>query len=428
MKFLNSKKTPFCPGCGHNHVLFNLDKTIEELNLNPLDIIVVSDIGCCGIIDPLLESHTIHGLHGRSVCLAMGVAGAFDKNSNKKVIAIQGDGGATIGLSHLLEGARRNFNITLIVHNNMVYGMTGGQVSGLSHSDLKKRIFEEEKLVPSFDLVKLAHDSGAAFSARLIAKGSMHEFFKKAVLTKGFSLIEVVELCPSYGYADPKVLKELGIEEVVKTNNREVSHVSIKNTEPLFEINKTVINRSKKHNLSSRLEILIAGSAGEGIQTAAEYLSIAALRSGLYVTKKSDYPITVGTGHSNAEIILDNSPNSFAGSTAPDILLVTSQDGLDTVKNKITENTYIIADQSLDLTMGNNVLKVDFRNTPGKAKAASLAAISFWLAQSNIIPIEELKYSVESHKRSDKLINAIENGLSIYEKYLKQSDSVSTKS
>jgi len=148
--FLTDKKFPFCPGCGHGISIHALNKALKELNYNPKDIIVVSDIGCSGLIDPLFATHTIHGLHGRSPALGIGVAMGLSTNNKKKIIAFIGDGGSTIGLQHILEDARRNVDMTLIVLNNLLYGMTGGQISGLSTKKYKE-IIDFEQDIPPFE-------------------------------------------------------------------------------------------------------------------------------------------------------------------------------------------------------------------------------------------------------------------------------------
>ena len=96
---LSGLDMPFCPGCSHGPSVKFLSNALEECGYSPLDVILVSDIGCCGLVDPLFSTHTIHGLHGRAPALAMGVALGLNDRS-KKIIAIQGDGGATIGLQH----------------------------------------------------------------------------------------------------------------------------------------------------------------------------------------------------------------------------------------------------------------------------------------------------------------------------------------
>ena len=128
-KFINTNTLPFCKGCGHANISQNTEKALQQIGLKLLDVILVTDIGCHGIIDKAFDTHTVHGLHGRSVALASGVSAGLN-NPDKKVIVYIGDGGATIGMQHLLDAAHNGYNMTVVVHNNMLYGMTGGQPSG----------------------------------------------------------------------------------------------------------------------------------------------------------------------------------------------------------------------------------------------------------------------------------------------------------
>ena len=124
-EFLAVERLPFCKGCGHSLVAKSLGRALETLpGLSPLDVVVVTDIGCIGIIDKEFSTHTIHGLHGRSVALASGIRYGLE-NPGKKIIVLLGDGGATIGLQHLLDAAHRNLDLKVIVHNNMLYGKIG---------------------------------------------------------------------------------------------------------------------------------------------------------------------------------------------------------------------------------------------------------------------------------------------------------------
>ena len=216
------KKAPYCPGCGHNIAVNNITKALEKMGYAPLDVVFVSDIGCCGIVDPLLTCHTIHGLHGRATALAMGVAMGINSPA-KKIIAIQGDGGATIGMQHLLEACRQNVNMTLIVQNNMVYGMTGGQISGLSSSEFKLIKMPEESGIPPYDICELAHKAGAAAATRIIAKGDFSDELVEVFSTEGFSLVEISALCPSYAVKKISELTEIPCEEGTLKNDRERS-------------------------------------------------------------------------------------------------------------------------------------------------------------------------------------------------------------
>jgi pyruvate/2-oxoacid:ferredoxin oxidoreductase beta subunit len=127
--FLSTENLPFCAGCGHGLIARSIEKALQRLeHLTPLDLVVVTDIGCIGIIDKQFNAHTVHGLHGRSVALATGISMGLS-NPRKKILVLLGDGGATIGLHHIIEAAHRNIDMTVIV-NNMLYGMTGGAALG----------------------------------------------------------------------------------------------------------------------------------------------------------------------------------------------------------------------------------------------------------------------------------------------------------
>ena len=95
---LTKTPMPFCPGCGHAPSVISISKALKELGYSPLDVVMVSDIGCAGLVDPLFNTHTIHGLHGRSSALAFGVTHGLNDPS-KKVMVILGDGGATIDVA-----------------------------------------------------------------------------------------------------------------------------------------------------------------------------------------------------------------------------------------------------------------------------------------------------------------------------------------
>ncbi len=125
---IKSQNLPYCKGCGHDLIARSSTEALERLGYNPLDVIAVTDIGCHGIIDKCLNTHTVHGLHGRSVALGAGISFGTG-NQDQKIVVFVGDGGTTIGLQHIMEAARLNLNVTVVVHNNMLYGMTGGQSS-----------------------------------------------------------------------------------------------------------------------------------------------------------------------------------------------------------------------------------------------------------------------------------------------------------
>ena len=401
-QILTENKMPFCPGCGHGVAVNNISKALIELNYNPLDVVIVSDIGCSGLVDPLFKTHTVHGLHGRSPALGMGVAMGL-ANKNKKVIVIQGDGGATIGLQHLMEAARRNVDITLLVFNNLLYGMTGGQISGLSTDKFKElRHFEEG--IPPFDIVKLAHQAGASSSARVISPKNFNDRIKTAIQTKGFSLLELASVCPSHGIKKLKELEDYSEEAEVLTNDRKLPLINYSKTKSLFD-SMPNMKYEFESNITDTMGFVLAGSAGGGVQSAAKLLAQVGMMSGLYATMKGEYPVTVGTGFSVAEVILSRKPINYTGLEKPDIMFILSKDGQQKVKDRITNNTRVFIDDKLEFELKNS-MKEPFSKNGGK-KGAALNALANWIDTTEYLDMEALIKAVSSHKHADKLLKAI---------------------
>ncbi|MBI5627827.1 MAG: 2-oxoacid:ferredoxin oxidoreductase subunit beta, partial [Candidatus Rokubacteria bacterium] len=133
--YLSERPFPYCKGCGHGLVARRLNEALLRLGLDPGDVVLTSDIGCVGLVDPLFPGlHTVHTIHGRSTAVATGavLADALLGDGRMKNIVMIGDGGATIGLLHLAQAALMNVDLTVLLHNNMLYGMTGGQHSALT--------------------------------------------------------------------------------------------------------------------------------------------------------------------------------------------------------------------------------------------------------------------------------------------------------
>jgi len=408
-KILTNTKMPFCPGCGHGICVKSISKSLENLGYGSKDVIIVSDIGCSGLVDPLFATHTIHGLHGRSPALGVGVTLGLD-NSNKKVVVIQGDGGATIGLQHILEAARRNIDMTLVVINNLLYGMTGGQMSGLSTNEFKEYKHSNDDADP-YDVVNLAHQSGAAFSVRVNNISNFTDVLKEAISISGFSLVELSSLCTSHGMKKISEMKHYIVAEEKLTNNRSVG-VSIKqNTTSLLDKSK-ILTPQFTSKINDSIGIVIAGSAGGGVQSSAKMLAQAAILSGLYATMKGEYPITVGTGFSVAEVILSKKPIYFTGLEEPNAVLVVTEDGWNKVKNRITDDSKVYVDAKINCN--NSFITKDFLKVGGK-KGAALSAVSYWIKESGVFPIEALIKVTEDSKYVTSLQKAIEGAEKLQE-------------
>ena len=397
--FLTTTAFPYCKGCGHHLIDRNLVRALERLGLSPLDVVLVTDIGCHGIADKVFATHTVHGLHGRSVALGAGIG--MGTPPEKKVIVLIGDGGATIGLQHLLEAARLNTDLTVIVHNNMLYGMTGGQPSGLTPTGFRTVITPEGSPFPHHDLCRLVLDAGAPYAARVIGLGDFSDVLQEAVDTEGFSLVEVLEICVAYGVKrNPGLrLKELAKEAGYETgvwrgDPRPPLRLSLQEKDSLLEMEPVAVRFTSP--LGKRMGLVVGGSAGEGVQRAAELFARAAISSGLHVTKKGSYPVTVGVGFSTAELVLSRQPIAYHGIDTPDAVLVTSEDGLRHEADRIRrmERGTVWVDESLPMPeTGAEVRVRDFRGRAGPRNAAIVALLTF-AHETGVIPPEAFAETV----------------------------------
>ena len=188
----------WCPGCGHGTVLNGLLRAIEKLGLSKNEIVMVSGIGCSSRITGYVDFHTLHTIHGRALAFATGVKMA---RPELNLIVPMGDGDAlAIGGNHFIHAARRNIDITAIIMNNRIYGMTGGQFSPLSGEDVSATTAPFLTIDPGFDIVELAKAAGATFVARTTTYHiqQMIDIIRQAIVHKGFSVVEVLSQCPTY--------------------------------------------------------------------------------------------------------------------------------------------------------------------------------------------------------------------------------------
>jgi 2-oxoglutarate ferredoxin oxidoreductase subunit beta len=193
--------TPFCPGCGHGVLMGAVLRALDELAIPPADLLFVSGIGCAAWIpSPHFGTDTLHTLHGRAVPFATGAKLA---NPALTVVVISGDGDlAAIGGNHLIHGARRDTDITVICANNQIFGMTGGQTAPTTPRGVRTRNAPEGTLERPFDLAKLMVAAGASYVARypVTRPVELVRALRTAIDTPGFSFVDVLSPCPSqYG-------------------------------------------------------------------------------------------------------------------------------------------------------------------------------------------------------------------------------------
>jgi len=190
----------WCPGCAHGIVMNSIVQAIESKGYDKDNVCVVSGIGCSSRAPGYMDFNTLHTTHGRALAFATGIKMA---KPHMKVIVISGDGDATaIGGNHLIHSARRNIDITTIVFNNNIYGMTGGQFSPATPKGDYATTSPYGNIDTPFDIAKLAEGAGASFVARSTASHftQLTKVIGEALDHEGFSMVEAVCTCPtSYG-------------------------------------------------------------------------------------------------------------------------------------------------------------------------------------------------------------------------------------
>lgn len=187
--------TPWCPGCGDGIILKAIAMAFSELKIKPEDIVVVAGIGCSGRLPTFFNTNTLHTTHGRALTFATGIKLA---RPDKTVVVISGDGDAlAIGGNHLIHAARRNIGIKMIMINNGIYGMTGGQVSPLTPQKFITETTPYGNIEPKFDTVNLLIASKVSFVGRETINRviPLKQIIKKSFQHKGFSVVEVISNC-----------------------------------------------------------------------------------------------------------------------------------------------------------------------------------------------------------------------------------------
>ena len=211
LSHLRSPKTLWCPGCSNGIVTRALIDAVLSLELEPERTCVIAGIGCAGRITTYLKWSTVHTAHGRALAVATGVKAA-DPGLN--VIVVMGDGDCVaIGGNHLIHAARRNIDVTALVFNNSIYGMTGGQMSPTTFEGDRSTTSVYGNVEQAFDICELAHAAGATYVARGTPYGytRLAQLIAGGIAHKGFAFVEAMVSCPTYygrqnGIPDPSAM------------------------------------------------------------------------------------------------------------------------------------------------------------------------------------------------------------------------------
>lgn len=356
---VEGKKFPFCPGCGHTVASNALNKALLKLNIDVSKTVIVTDIGCVGLTDQYFNLNAFHGLHGRVITYATGLKLA---NPELEVIALMGDGGLGIGGNHFLNAARRNIGITVLIFNNFNFGMTGGQhsvttpVSGITNTT------PEGNYEHPVDVCALVGAVNGSFAARTtVFDSDLADTISAAIKHRGFSAVDIWEPCTAYFAKNNEVNKNsiqtmmdgFGFKKGILIEKKREEYadycyrkMEAHKKEPARKNNSGNLP-SFSHKINGKVSIIAAGSAGERVISSSYLFAFSGILSGLYVTQKDDFPITVMTGYSVSEVIFDKEEILYTEIDNPDYMLIISKNGFDRVKNRIGKNTFILTDSSL---------------------------------------------------------------------------------
>jgi len=451
-------KLPYCRGCGHALVVRQLSRALERLSLPSRSVVLTTDIGCVGLADSLFPYlHTVHTTHGRSTAMATGMAlaEAVLPASGLKPIVMIGDGGAMIGLLHLVHAAQLNVDVTVLVHNNFLFGMTGGQQSAFTPLNWITATTPEGNTIAPLDLLALLRAAHAGFLARQFATDSdLGDVIADAIAFPGFAVVEILEICTSYGGLKsdapqvPRKRESSGnaLREVAARQGYSIGRVEDDGQRPTFsqlyrrDLESKMIpilakegsatagqhvdvakqpqplppaaegsrEESRSHSLqegsggkvqdsrsqiqgTKKLHMVIAGTAGERVQSSAALLCRAALSVAFYTTQKNDNPVTQGSGFSLSEICLSSKSIDYTGVETVDVVIAVSQDGWNELQAngtlaQLKPSTLLLLDAELEISNPTGrVIRQPFRRdaTP---KRAALAAIAFWLSMEPLLP------------------------------------------
>ncbi|MGE5264541.1 MAG: thiamine pyrophosphate-dependent enzyme [Acidobacteriota bacterium] len=408
---------PFCPGCGHALVNDHLNAALVKLQLDPLKTVVVTDIGCVGMSDQYFDVHAFHGLHGRAVTYATGIKLA---NPELKVVVLMGDGGAGIGGHHLLSAARRNIGITVLVFNNLNFGMTGGEHSVTTPHGGITATTRGGNLERPLDICATVAVNGAA----LVYRGTsfdkdLPERIAEAIQTPGFALLDIWELCtayyvPSNQFSKTELLETmqgLGLPSGVLQRRANPELAQAYRDQGADLRGKPVlppqpVEKRYESGLSRTIRILLAGAAGGKVKSTASTLALGGMYSGLWATQRDDYPTTVMSGYSVSEVILSREEIYYTGIPQPDILVILTAEGLSQVPRQLqamdeTQSVYVVPELAEHVETRARKIVFKLNRAPVNRKSLAVAATAAVVRDAGLYPLDAFRDAIRFGQRAE---------------------------
>jgi pyruvate/2-oxoacid:ferredoxin oxidoreductase beta subunit/Pyruvate/2-oxoacid:ferredoxin oxidoreductase gamma subunit len=411
--YRNASPYPFCPGCGHGFILDHLNKALVKLQLDPREVVVVTDIGCVGLSDQYFDTNAFHGLHGRSVAYATGIKLA---RPELKVIVLMGDGGCGIGGHHLINAARRNIGVSVLVFNNFNFGMTGGEHSVTTPHGGLTPTTRAGNLERHLDICATVAVNGAG----LVYRGTsfdkdLPDRIADAIAFEGFSLLDIWELCTAYyvpnnDFSKTALMMTLtGLQLATGVlHQEERAEYAVGYREAYAEeagkpaLPVRAITPTYPAKLDRKFHIVVAGSAGGKVRSAARFIGTGGIHAGLWATQQDDYPTTVMSGHSVSEIILSPAEITYTGIHKPDALILLSRDGYKKVTHHLRRMTaadwLFVTPEFADVECAARKIVLDFGAAGIRAakKNAALTAIAAAMRYLALYPMAAFEEAIRA--------------------------------
>jgi Pyruvate/2-oxoacid:ferredoxin oxidoreductase gamma subunit len=368
--------------------------------------------------DQYFAVNAFHGLHGRSLAYATGIKLA---DPALKVFVLIGDGGTGIGGAHLLNAARRSVGMTVLVMNNFNFGMTGGEHSVTTPPGGVTVTTRKGNLERPLDICNTVAVNGAGYVWRGTAfDRELPEVIVEASQSESFALLDIWELCTAYYVPNNdfsrkalfEMRERLGMaagllhrEErpeyarAVWTANESVRGKPVLPPNPLPTLFSSSLDRE--------IRLVIAGSAGGKVRSAARVVGEAAILSGLWAAQQDDYPVTVQTGHSISELIFSPKPILFTGVTRPDALVLATEDGRKASArylSALTPDSYLFTTPefaNLETSARKVVLDFDALGIKGSKKNLAWLMSVAALAHLGLFPLEACEEAARRSQRPE---------------------------
>jgi Pyruvate/2-oxoacid:ferredoxin oxidoreductase gamma subunit len=338
-------------------------------------------------------------------------------NPELKIVVIMGDGGCGIGGHHLLSAARRNVGIAVLVLNNFNYGMTGGQHSVTTPHGGRTTTTQLGNVERPLDIAGTVAMNGASYVVRTTAfDKELPNLIASAIRHEGFSLIDILELCAAY-YVPNNTFTRRSLDELITGSKMQIGVIHTDEREEYTRAyRKTVASQLGKPAFKTReletrfrskldrpVRIVIAGAAGQKIVSTAALLGTGATLSGLYATKRDDYPVTVMTGHSIAEVILSPEEIFYTGIEQPDIYVALAPEGMKfssrQFANLTQESTLYIRKDLLPVETHARIVPLDLGRV--SKKEAAITATAAMLNHAQLYSTAALEEAIRLNQRPE---------------------------